>query len=253
MICNVGMYGALGGAAAAAVLGFVARRRATGLVPMLAAPPEDAVVTPADRLRYFAAHGTALALGLAAVLGLYLLAPPLAEAHTYRVTDGVGWLLGPFFVVLAVGATCSPALVRWFVPASALQALLWRASRRAGHMDLRPLSVRLGAVVLLLALALHFGLAGVFLRLDEGGVRWRSQPFGAERARGWSAVRDVQLVRTFEAMTGRVVERPYLRLQFVDGVVAEHGRFDVRPPTVWEEAAAYASARAGVPVRSVDI
>ena len=53
-------------------------------------------------------------------------------------------------------------------------------------------------------------------------------------------------------MTGRVVERPHLRLRFTDGAVVDHGRADARPLAVWEEAAAYASERAGVEVRRVD-
>jgi len=252
MIANVGMYGALGGAASMAFLAFVARRKATRLLPMLEEPREDVVVTRKDRACYYGAHLAALLLGLASVGVLYAVAPPAHGERTYRVTDGVGWLLGPFFLVLAVGAATSPWLLGRFVRPAALQALLWRASRLAGHKDPRPLSVRLGLVVLLLALALHFALAGVFLRLDDRGVRWRAHPFASERARGWRALRAVELVRTFEAMTGKVVERPHLRLRFSDGEVVEHGRFDTRAPEVWEDAASYAAAQAGVVVRTVD-
>lgn len=252
MLANAGLYAALGGAAAAAVLGLFARSKSTRLLPMLARPPEDAEVTRGDRLRYYGAHFTALLLGVSAAAALDLVATPAARAHTYRVTDGVGRLLGPFFLTLSVGAATSPVLLGRFVRPAALQALLWRAARRAGHKDPRPLSLRLGLVVMLLALALHVALGGVFLRLGERGVSWRSQPFQSEQVRDWSALRSVELVRTFAAMTGRVVERPHLRLRFTDGAVVDHGRADARPLAVWEEAAAYASERAGVEVRRVD-
>ena len=252
ILANAGLYGSLAGAATMYVLGFLARGKSTRLLPALEAPPEGAVVTKRERARYYAAHGTALLLGLVAAGALYLLAPPSAEPQTWRMTDGVGWFLGPFFLVLAVGAATSPALLAWFVPPRALQVMLWRASRRMGRKDSRPLSVRLGLVIAPLALALHFALDGLHLRLGPDGVSWRAMPFGSTTARPWSDVRDVELVRTFEAMTGKVVERPHLRLRFSDGEVVEHGCFDTRAPAVWEDAAAYAAAQAGVPVRRVD-
>ncbi|MCK5940741.1 MAG: hypothetical protein KAI24_02130 [Planctomycetes bacterium] len=254
MIGNVGMYGAIGGAASALVLALVARSRGSKLFPLLTDPEDDGPieVTVGDRARYYLANVAALLAGVSAVGLLYLVAPPHAEPRTFRATDGGGWLLGPFFLMLSVGALTSPLLLRWLVRPRPLAVLVYRASAKAGYKDFRPASMWLGAIVGCLALALHFALASLHLRLDQHGVRWRSAPFVGEHVRPWSEVADVRIVRTFEALTGKLVKQPHLVIAFADGAEVRHGRFDTRAPEVWEDAAAFAAERAGVPVRRVD-
>ena len=255
MIANAAVYGAIGGAAATLVLGLVARSRGSRLIPPLADPEQDGdsiVVRAFDRFRYHAAHGTALLLGLAAVGVLYLIAPPTSEPRTFTPASGIGWYLGPFFLVLSIGAATAPWLTDRFVSPRPLAKLVFRASARGGYKDFRSLQILLGVVVGCLALALHFSMGSFFLRLDDDGVRWCNHPFASEQQRPWSQVSEVKIVRTFEAMTGKVVERPHLAIVFDDGVEAVHGRQDTHPPEVWAEAAAFAAAKAGVPVRRVD-
>jgi len=261
MIASGVVYGSIAGAAVALVMGMIARSRGGRLVPQLSDPEaavdehgeaRSIVVTAGDRFRYFAANVVALLLGLAAVGVLYLVAPPIREPMTFTPASGVGWFLAPFFLVLSIGAATSPLLLRLMVRAEPLAVLVYRKSAKAGHKDFRPLSILTGVVVGCLALALHASLGGFFLRLDEDGVRWGEHPFAAEQRREWSEVTDIRIVRTFEAMTGSVVVRPHLAIAFADGAEAVYGRQDTYPPEAWEEAAAYASERAGVPVRRVD-
>lgn len=252
MIASGIVTGAIAGAVVAALMGVIARSRGSRLVPQLPEPDEHIAVTGGDRARYYAANVVAGLLGLAAVGVLYLVAPPTPEPRTFTPASGVGWFLGPFFLVLSIGAATSPTLLRLMVAPGPLSVLVYQRSAKAGHKDFRRLSVLMGVVVGCLALALHVSLGSFFLRLEDDGVRWQNHPFAAEQFRTWEQVSEVRIVRTFEAMTGKVVDRPHLAILFDDGELAVHGRQDTHPPEQWEEAAAFAAEKAGVPVRRVD-
>ena len=61
----------------------------------------------------------------------------------------------------------------------------------------------------------------------------------------------VELVASFEALSGNVVDVPTLRLQVRAGEPLTLGRFVQRRRDVWEQVGGIAAARAGVPLTEV--
>ncbi|MGE3171366.1 MAG: hypothetical protein AB7O97_01995 [Planctomycetota bacterium] len=193
--------------------------------------------------------GNALALAFGAGCGVLLEMLTRVPDAPLRFSpfEGAGRWLAPFFVMLGVGAIVAVPLLARLDPDAPPRPSPWgwfAASRATAQQ-------RLGALVVVLALMLHFALRDTYVELDDDGVRWRDWPMVAEQ-RSWSELRDVRVVRTFTAMTGRVVERPRLALEFGDGAVMRVGQGGDRPPGFWEEPAAFAAARGGVAVRRVE-
>jgi hypothetical protein len=228
-----------------------------GKYPRLPEPDPEQADTAADRRRYYLANG--LALGLGVVFGVALwMTPPLAE-------DGVLWrqslydhpagrALGPLFFALSVGGLAVPKLADRLVAPGPLLHILARSAARqhAAGIDLRKALRWLSLVIGSLALLLHFGLRNEHATFDGNGLRWRSWPWQQEAERTWNEVADIRLVASLEAMTGRIVQRPHLSIEFADGEVLRLGKFNDRHERIWAEAAAIASARSGVAVRRVE-
>ncbi|MBL8722997.1 MAG: hypothetical protein JNK49_03080 [Planctomycetes bacterium] len=210
-----------------------------------------------DRLRYHLANGLALALGVVAG-GLVFLVPPVAAPDClWRASlfDLVAArLLAPLFVALSAGGLLAPWLADRWVDPKALVHILRRSSRFhwMGDLDPRPALRWIAGPLLLLALVLHFGLRMEHTTMDQNGIRWRDWPWQSERARPWTEVVDVRIVRTFVATSGDVVERPHLGIEFADGEVLYVGQRDDSGRVDWSRPAELAAARAGRSVRRVD-
>lgn len=228
-----------------------------GKYPRLPEPDPADPDTARDRRRYHLANALAVVIGLAAGAALWA-TPPLAE-------DGVLWrsslyehpaarLLGPLFVVLAVGGLAVVPLAERLVAPGPLLHIMVRSSRRqfAAGVDLRPALRWLSLVLGTLAILVHAGLRNEHTTFTADGVRWRDWPWQADVAFPWREVADIKIVRTFEALTGKVIERPHLSIDFHNAENLRLGTGDDRPRRAWDEVAAIASARSGVAVRHVE-
>jgi hypothetical protein len=237
-----------------ALLRLLTRR---GKYPRLPEPDPDDVDTAHDRRRYYLANALALLVGLVAGAAVWA-TPPLAET-------GVLWrsslydhpaarLLGPLFVVLAVGGLTVVPLAERLVAPGPLLHIMARSSQRqfAAGVDLRPALRWLSLVLGTLAVAVHAGVRNEHATFTADGVRWRNWPWQADVAFAWQDVSDIKLVRTFEAMTGKIVVRPHLSIDFRNGENLRLGTGDERPQRGWDGVAAIASACSGVVVRTVE-
>jgi hypothetical protein len=241
-------------AALGALLSILVQR---GRYPRLPAPDPDLADTRADRRRYHLANG--LACGVGAVAGAALWAtPPLAgEGVLWRQSlydHPAGRLLGPFFLLLAVGGLTVVPLVERLVAPGPLLHILTRSSARqfAAGIDLRPALRWLSVFIGSLAILLHLGMRNEHTTFVAEGVQWRDWPWQGDSTQPWADVADIRLVATFTAMTGRIVERPHLCLEFRDGSVLRLGKSATRSEPFWAEVAALASVRSGVAVRRLE-
>lgn len=241
-------------AALGALLRLLARR---GSYPRLPEPDPDLADTRADRRRYHLAN--ALACGVGAVAGAALWAtPPLAgEGVLWRQSlydHPAGRLLGPFFLLLAVGGLAVVPLAERLVAPGPLLHILTRSSARqfAAGIDLRPALRWVSVVIGSLAILLHLGMRNEHTTFVVEGVQWRDWPWQADTTQPWADVADIRLVATFTAMTGKVVERPHLSLVFRDGSGLRLGKSATRSEPFWAEVAALASVRSGVAVRRLE-
>lgn len=252
MLLQFGATGAITGALLAVIFAIIARRAGGKWFPKLAEVDPDDPATRRDQWLYYAANGVAVVVGTAGAALLYFGCAPVAAAMRFSPFDGFGRLLGPFFVVLGGGGMVLPMLARKMVRPGPLLHILHRANRRYGGADMTRALLVVSSLVLAAAILLHVGLRSMHTTIDEQGVRWRDWPWQSEQVREWSEVTDVRIVRTFEAMTGKVVERPHLVLTFEPGVEVVTGKRNTRPPEFWEAPANFASKHAGVAVRHVE-
>ncbi len=206
-----------------------------------------------DRLRYYGANLLALLCGaaVAVVLAETTRLPP--HEFRYSVFDGSGRWIGPAFVGLGLAGWLAMLLIDRLVAPATLVHILHRANKgRLTGIDMRPATRKLGLGVAALAVVLHYTLRINHTTLADDGVRWRDWPWQEEQVQPWSAVRDVRIVRTFTATSGRVVERPHLGIEFADGTVVHVGkRDDKHVDGYWEAPAALAAGRSGLTVRHV--
>ena len=226
-----------------------------GKYPRLAEPDPGSAPRTLDRLRYYGANLLALAIGGVAGVLLWSI-PPIHE-------DGVLWrqslydhpagrLIGPFFLMVSVAAMLAYQLAASFVAAEPLQHILWKSAILFHRLDPRPVTKWAGRVVGTLAILLHTGMRMEHTTMDAAGVRWCEWPWQQEVTYTWNEVTDVRIVRTFAALTGTIVVRPWLRIEFVGGEVWRLGRHASRPATFWEEAADIVAAHAEVQVQHVE-
>jgi len=235
----------------AACFALVAKMKGRRWFPPLPEADPDDPETRRDKLAYYGANALALLVGAAAGVSLLLLTPPPDGPMRFSPFDRGGRYIGPVFVLLGIGGAVVPWIVRRMVRPGPLLHILHRTCRQYGGVDVGPILVRFGCVVATIAVVLHVSLKEIHVTLEEQQVRWRDWPWQDEQQRDWSQVDDIRIVRTFEAMTGTVVERPHLVLRFADGVEVVTGKSDTRPDGFWEGPARYASEHSGVPVRHV--
>lgn len=241
--------------AAGTLLAFavIGRMGGTSWFPHLPEPDPDQPPSRSDRVRYYAANLLAILIGTGAAILLAEGTQLAAVPYRYTPFDGAGRWLGAGFFGLGMGAYVAMMLIDRMVAPGPLLHILWHSGRRFGAgLDFRPGTRRLGLLVAVAALALHFGIRRSHTTLDEVGVQWRDYPWQQDLSAPWSDLRDVRIVQTFTAMTGRVRQRPHLGLEFQDGTVLHLGRGDTRPIEVWERAAAFAAQRSGLTVRRVE-
>jgi len=252
MLLQFGMTGAITSVLLTVVFAIIARRAGDKWFPKLAEADPDDPDTRRDLWTYYAANGLAVVVGIAAAALLYFGCGPVDAPMSFSPFDGVGRLLGPFFVVLGGGGMVLPMLARKMVRPGPLLHILHRSNQRFGGADMTRALLVVSSIVVPVAILLHFSLRAMHTTLDEQGVRWCNWPWQSEQEREWSELQDVRIVRTFEAMTGNVVERPHLVLTFEPGVEVVTGKRNSRPPGFWEAPADYAGKQAGIPVRHVD-
>lgn len=241
-------------ALALAGAGFAAAAR-RGRYPRLDEPDPDCKPTGADRVRYYGANLLALLLGTVPAAVLFLWVPAAEPGVLFRTMvydHPAARAIGPFFVMLAVGAMVAYPLAARLVRAGPLQHFLWRSSAQFGRADPRPATKWMGRIVGPLAVIAHFGMQLEHTTFDAAGVRWRAWPWQEEQSRAWTDVRDVRIVRLWVAASGNPVERPHLGLEFHDGEVLHLGGWNDAPAGTWEAPAAIAAERAGVALRRVE-
>lgn len=238
------------------IYAWVGRKAGSSLIPRL--PPCDPEQAPSRRDRVMNVLSHVLALPIAGVCALVLrvipAVEPPAEGMRLSIYDtGMHWL-GPLFVGLAVAMMAQVWLAQRMVAPGPLLHLMHGASKRysKSDADIRPLVRLTGLVIISAALVLHLGFRADHLTLDAAGVGWRSFPWMSDQHRDWAELRAVEVVRTSEALSGRVVDRPHLRLRFADGEVVTSGTHETRPIELWHEAADYAAGRSGVSKQVLD-
>jgi hypothetical protein len=232
-----------------------------GHYPMLAAPDPACAPTRGDAWRNRLSVALALGFGAFAGTGLALVPPPEASQQLARIAaydDLFGPILGGFFFGLACAALVAYPLAERLVAPGPLQHFLWRSGGQWNQVwrrftegrvvDPRPLSKSTARIVLFAALLLHFSLREQHVTFTEAGVVWRDWPWQGETEIAWKDVTAVEVVATFEALSGKVVDVPTLRLQVRDGEPLTLGRFVQRRRDVWEQLGGLAAARAGVPL-----
>lgn len=228
-----------------------------GRYPRLPEADPERPDTARDRRLYYLANVAALGLGAVAGGLLFLVPPVVASDCLWRssIFDHAEMrAIAPFGVLIAAGGLLAPWLADRWVDARALVHVLRRSSQRHGMSDLdpRPAVRWVMGPMLVLAILLHLALRLEHTTMDEAGIRWRDWPWQSERARPWSEVADVRLVRTFVAPTGNVVERTHLGIEFADGEVLYVGPRDDSSDAEWTVPAEIAASRAGVSVREVE-
>ncbi|MCB9892224.1 MAG: hypothetical protein H6833_11290 [Planctomycetes bacterium] len=237
-------------------LRFFAQR---GRYPRLEYPDPEIVpeATARDRRRYYSANLCALLVGIAVGALLWWTPPASAGASLWRLSTydhPAGRLLGPFFLMLAVGCYTVPWFADRFVAQGPLRHILWEsASRmRLTGLDLRPAMRTMAWIIGGLAILLHDSMRSQHTTMTTDGITYRDWPWETEVHHDWRDVQDIRIVRTFEAMTGTIVARPHLGIEFVGGDVIHVGRRVTMPPRFWDEAAKIASEKSGVRVRHVE-
>lgn len=241
-------------AALGALLSLLVRR---GRYPRLPAPDPDLADTRADRRRYHLANGLACGVGAVAGAALWAMPPLAGEGVLWRQSlydHPAGRLLGPFFLLLAVGGLTVVPLAERLVAPGPLLHILTRSSARqfAAGIDLRPALRWLSVFVGSLAILLHLGMRNEHTTFVAEGVQWRDWPWQGDSTQPWADVADIRLVATFTAMTGKIVERPHLCLEFRYGSVLRLGKSATHSEPFWAEVAALASVRSGVAVRRLE-
>lgn len=208
-----------------------------------------------DKFGYYAAHVLALLIGVACALQLVSQSTPEPNPLRFSPFDGAGKWIGPFFVMLGVGAAVSTVLTGLLVSEKPLMHLLYRsglALKATTGLDPRPGTRALGLVVVVVALLLHFGLRTMHATFEESRITWCDWPWESEQERSYEQLREVRIIRTLNALTGRVVTRPHLGLRFADGTDFTIGKMSDHPPGFWEKPAAFVAARAGIEVTYVE-
>lgn len=235
-----------------------------GHYPVLDEPDPDCAPTRADVWRNRASVALALGFGAFAAFGLANVPPPEAAQQLARLAaydDLLGpWLGGGFFGLACAALVAYPLAERMVAPGP-LQHFLWRSGgqwnavwSRFTHgrvLDPRPLTKSTARIVLFAALLVHFSLREQHTTFTEAGVAWRDWPWQAETEFAWADVSAVEVVESFEALSGNVVDVPTLRLQVRGGEPLTLGRFAQRRREAWDNLAELAAARAGVPVTVV--
>lgn len=232
-----------------------------GHYPMLAKPDPACAPTRGDTWRNRTSVALALGFGAFAGTGLALVPPPEAPQQLARVAaydDVFGPILGAFFFGLACAALVAYPLAERMVAPGPLLHFLWRSGGQWNQVwrrftqgqviDPRPLTKSTARIVLFAALLLHFSLREQHVTFTDAGVVWRDWPWQGETEIAWQDVTAVELVASFEALSGNVVDRPTLRLQVRVGEPLTLGRFVQRRRDVWEQLGGLAAARAGVPL-----
>lgn len=232
-----------------------------GHYPTLAEPDPDCAPTRADAWRNRASVALALGFGALAGTGLALVPPPEAAQQLARIAaydDLFGPILGGFFFGLACAALVAYPLAERMVAPGPLQHFLWRSGGQWNQVwrrfhdgrvvDPRPLTKSTARIVLFAALLLHFSLREQHVTFTEAGVVWRDWPWQGETEIAWKDVTAVEVVASFEALSGNVRDIPTLRLQVRGGEPLTLGRFVQRRRDYWERLGELAAARAGVPL-----
>ena len=232
-----------------------------GHYPNLEEPDPACAPTRGDAWRNRASIALALGFGAFAGAGLALVPPPEAPQQLARIAaydDLFGRILGGFFFGLACAALVAYPLAERMVAPGPLQHFLWRSGGQWSQVwrrfhdgrvaDPRPLTKSTARIVLFAALLLHFSLREQHVTFTEAGVVWRDWPWQGETEIAWKDVTAVELVASFEALSGNVVDRPTLRLQVRVGEPLTLGRLVQRRRDVWEQLGGLAAARAGVPL-----
>ncbi|MCA8969133.1 MAG: hypothetical protein KDC95_05095 [Planctomycetes bacterium] len=243
-----------------AILGGILRFFADrGRYPRLEYPdPEfEPVATAHDRRRYYLANLCALVVGIAVGALLWWTSPANTVPALWRVSmydDRGGRLLGPFFLMLAAGCYTVPWFADRLVEPGPLRYILWQSASRMGltGLDLRPVMRATAWIIGGLAILMHYAMRSQHTTMTTGGVTYRDWPWESEIHHAWKDVKDIRIVRTFEAMTGSIVARPHLGIEFVGGDVMHVGRRMTMPLEFWVEAAKIASEKSGVAVRHVE-
>lgn len=245
---SVGVMVALG-----ALLRALSRR---GKWPRLPEPDPEQADTRSDRLRYYLGNGLAVVVGTLFAAALWAIPPTMEDGVLFRFSayDGVGRLIGPFFLVLGAGGLALPWIVMRLVAPGPLLHILTRSAMRQvqAPLDLLPLLRWLSGGVVAAAVLLHLAVRSEHTTFDENGVRWRTWPWQSDTVRTWSDVREVRIVASFEAMTGAIRQRPHLSLVFHDGECLRFGKQNDPKPGMVERAAAIAAERTGLDVQRIE-
>jgi len=195
--------------------------------PRLEEPDPAFVPTAKDRKRNV--FGVCLSLAIGAFVGYRLWVIPAAEipgALAQRSAyDGAGRFLGAFFAALGFAARVAYPIAARLVRPQTLQHFLWKSAEQFRRLDPRPLTKTTGNIAIALGLLLQLGLRDSYIALVDDGIVWRDAPWEAEETRPWRDVASIYRVGSFEAPTGKVVERDLLSIYFEGGDSITVGRW----------------------------
>ena len=214
--------------------------------------PPDPAHAPCARDRVCNAASVLVSLGIGAYAGwrLSLVPPPdIAGALVqHRAYDGAGRWLAPFFFALGVAAYVAYPVASRMVRKEALQHFLWRSAANFRRLDPRPITRSAAYVVFALALLAHMVLNDHHVTVLADGMAWRDLGWEAESRRAWNEIERIEHVESFVAMTGKQVDRPTLRLVFLDGESVTFGRWIQWKPPAFGDFTKILGEAAGKPV-----